>query len=435
MRFFIETYGCQMNFAESISMKSRLEESGWEESTSFEDADIVIINTCAVRQTAENRVWGRLGFFGRQKKEYPFRIALLGCMAERIRDTIIEKAPFVDYVVGVSERFDFMEFLCGEGGDLDEDFPGKTSEGFLFDTVYGDTSDFKAFVPIMHGCDNFCTYCIVPYVRGREVSRDPEEIFSECRRLYNAGVLELTLLGQNVNSYNAVFKGRNMLFPELLERIIEKTPFHWIRFISSHPKDFSPGLIRVMKDNTNICRHVHLPVQHGSDTILARMNRQYTRMQYIDLLDTIRSEVPDIALSTDLLIGFPGESEKDFLETVDLLELVRYNDAFTYYYNPRKGTRAASFDDQLPLTVKKERLQEIIRIQRTITLETRISRIGMVEDVLIEAVSKKKTDQVLGRTSRNDMVVCPGHAGMAGSTGSVVVRGISGTTLQGDWMS
>ena len=190
-----------------------------------------------------------------------------------------------------------------------------------------------------------------------------------------------------------------------------------------------------MKDNTNLCRHVHLPVQHGSDTILARMNRQYTRMQYLELLDTLRSEVPDVALSTDLLIGFPGETDRDFLETVNLLEQVRYNDAFTYYYNPREGTRAATFEDQVPLAVKKERLKEIIRIQRNITLETRISRIGKLEDVLIESVSKKKSDQVLGRTSRNDMVVCPGDAGMTGSTGSVIVKGISGTTLQGDWLS
>ena len=195
MRFFLETYGCQMNFAESISLKSRLENSGWEESNSFEDSDIVIINTCAVRQTAENRVWGRLGFFGRQKKEFHFRIALLGCMSERIRDTIHRKAPFVDYVVGVSERFDFIEFLCGAKGELDGDFHGTRSEGFLFDDVYGDTSDVKAFVPIMHGCNNFCTYCIVPYVRGpggversgRYIRRMPETLPCRGRGTHPSG--------------------------------------------------------------------------------------------------------------------------------------------------------------------------------------------------------------------------------------------------------
>lgn len=433
--FLLETYGCQMNTSESIALIQRLTASGWRPAESCEEADLVILNTCAVRQTAENRIWGRLGFYGKQKDTRGFEIAVMGCMSERIKEDMLKRAPFVDYVVGVSGRNAFLDYLCSDEKGEKAGFIEDTADQFRFDGVYGDATNFRALVPIMHGCNNFCTYCIVPYVRGREVSRKPEDIFSECSTLYAGSVLELNLLGQNVNSYRQEIKGRELLFPDLLEEIIAETPFPWIRFISSHPKDFSHRLIGVIRDNPSVCRHIHLPVQHGSDTILERMNRKYNTGYYRDLVDEIRRNIPGIALSTDLMIGFPGEREKDFRDTIKLVEEVRFDDAFTYYYNPREGTAAFNFSDQVPLEVKKERLNELIRVQRRLTRESRQAKIGKEARVLVEAVSKKRSDQVLGRTSENEMIICAGNCDMIGTLGRAIVTGISGTTLQGEWLA
>ncbi len=433
-RFLLETYGCQMNTAESVSLAKRLHDAGWDRTWNLEETDLVILNTCAVRRTAENRIWGRLGFYGKQKQMRPFHIAVMGCMAERIKEDIRKRAPFVDYIVGVPARRNFIDFICGNSGTSPEGFNPSDDAGFCFDRVYGNENDFKAFVPIMHGCNNYCSYCIVPYVRGPEISRHPEEVFSECSLLFDGNVVELTLLGQNVNSYRYQYRGSEMLFPDLLEEIINRTPFPWIRFISSHPKDLSPALIRIIREHTSICRHIHLPVQHGSDTILGRMNRKYTRMQYMELVEELRSSVPDIALSTDIMIGFPGETEGDFRDTLDLMERVRFDDAFTYYYNPREGTAAASFPHQVSMKVKKERLKEVIALQRHLTLDSRAARIGKVAEVLVESLSKKRGDQVLGRTSRNEMIICPGDKGMIGTLGRASITGLSGTTLKGAWL-
>ncbi|MBN2049580.1 MAG: tRNA (N6-isopentenyl adenosine(37)-C2)-methylthiotransferase MiaB [Spirochaetales bacterium] len=423
--FYLETYGCQMNFAESLSLSSRLTEAGWRESDSWEQADLVLLNTCAVRESAEKRIWGRLGFFGKQKKAYNFKIGFLGCMAERLQDEEMQKrAPFVDFFPGVAGRNAFIAFLTGtKEQDLEE---------FSFDPCYSQASDFRALIPIMHGCNNFCTYCIVPYVRGRELSRDPEAVFQECRDAVERGVKEITLLGQNVNSYASTFHNAPLTFPFLLEELLNRVAVPWLRFLSPHPRDFTPDLVRVYGQHKAICRQIHLPVQHGSDIILKRMNRQYTRSQYLELIDMIRVTEPDTSFSTDILIGFPGETEKDFQDTLDLMEKVAFDDAFTYFYNPREGTAAASFDGQLSLEVKKERLSQIISLQRQLTLRSRRSRIGREDDVLLEGVSKKRSDQLLGRTSRNEMVICPGGQHLVGTFRTVKFTGLSGITLKGE---
>lgn len=427
--FFLETYGCQMNVAESISLIERLTGAGWRQEHSAEAADLVILNTCAVRKSAENRIWGRLGYYGRLKNEYNFDIAVMGCMSERLKASMRDRRPFIDHIVGVPDRNRFIESLCRS------DSSEGPEDEFSFDRVYGSPRDFKAFVPIMHGCNNFCTYCIVPYVRGREVSRPPEDILQELSYLREGNVVEVTLLGQNVNSYRFEAEGRTILFPDLLEMILAQTPVPWIRFMSSHPKDLSDHLIEVIRDNPAMCRHIHLPVQHGSDTILSAMNRQYTRMQYLELVDRIQTAIPGIALSTDILIGFPGETENDVQDTLDLLEQVRFEDAFTYFYNPREGTAAASFPDQLSLETKKARLKEVIKLQRHITLATRKEQVGTEAEVLVESPSKKSNSQVLGRTSRNEMIICSGSENLAGTLRRARVTGLSGTTLQGEWLS
>nr|MBP7495485.1 tRNA (N6-isopentenyl adenosine(37)-C2)-methylthiotransferase MiaB [Spirochaetales bacterium] len=289
-----------------------------------------------------------------------------------------------------------------------------------------------AFVPIMHGCNNFCSYCIVPYVRGREISRSPEEIFQELTDLQQKGVQEIILLGQNVNSYRYEREGVLLDFPGLLRRIVKEFPYiGWIRFLTSHPKDLSDEMIRCLEEIPQLCKHLHLPVQHGSSPILRRMNRKYTREEYLDLVEKIRNRIPEISLTTDILIGFPGETEKDFLDTVNLLETVRFDDAFTYYYNPREGTQAYEMEDSVPRSVKLERLGKIIDLQKRIGKENKEQRIGHRVKVLVEEVSKIKNTELLARTERDEMVVVPGPQEWIGKFRWVVLTELKGNTFLG----
>ncbi len=454
-RYWIETYGCQMNKAESTALENGMLDQGWSPASRAEEADLVILNTCSVRETAEERVRGRIGSYRALKKRQPFTLVVMGCMAERLKDRLRGEAPEVDLVVGTFQKQSFLRLLrslspdpgpppseapvgSGESAPTGSAAPGPAGtpavEGcYEFASLHAREGDSKAFVPIMHGCDNFCSYCIVPYVRGREVSRDPEEVFAELEQLFSQGVREVTLLGQNVNSYRFPTRNGVLDFPGLLEGLFRRFPHApWVRFLTSHPKDFSPRLIRTMAEHRSLCRHIHLPVQHGSDAILAAMNRKYTREEYIRLVRSIREALPGVSIGTDILIGFPGETEEDFRLTLDLMEELRFDDAFTYHYNPREGTRAFGMPDTVPREIKLERLDRVIRLQRKTTRERRKERLGGVETVLVEGVSRKREGELLARTEKDDMVVFPGRPDAIGGFARVRLAELRGNTFRGE---
>ncbi|ADN01942.1 tRNA (N6-isopentenyl adenosine(37)-C2)-methylthiotransferase MiaB [Spirochaeta thermophila] len=433
--YWVETYGCQMNKAESEALIRDLEEAGWGRASAPDEADVVVLNTCAVRQTAEERIAGRLGYYRYLKKHGRFVLVLMGCMAERMKEEVLEAFPHVDVVVGTFQKKSFVRLLRERAEDLTllQQLLLTEEDEYSFEKIHHSGPGFKAFVPIMHGCNNFCSYCIVPYVRGREVSRHPSEIFEEIEALLEKGVKEITLLGQNVNSYRFTWEGKEVRFAGLLREIVHRFPeLPWLRFLTSHPKDLSDELIEVMSASPSICKHLHLPVQHGSNRILGAMNRRYTREHYLNLVERIRTAMPGIALTTDILVGFPGETEEDLELTLDLMRRVRFADAYTYYYNPRKGTRAYEWGDPIPLEVKKERLDRVIRLQRELSLEWKQMRIGRMVDVLVEEVSRKREDEVLARTEQDEMVVFPASPERIGRFARVQLVSLEGNTFRAE---
>ena len=427
-RYFIETYGCQMNVAESKAIENALTDAGWSPGASEYEADLILLNTCSVRNTAENRIWGRLGYYKTIKKDRSFLLGVMGCMTERLGAEIRKNAPEVDILIGTFGKSDFVSSILSDTLVSGEDFIGNSE--YKFAEHHSVSGEFQAMLPIMHGCNNFCTYCIVPHVRGREISREPGQIIRELHTIQDEGRVEVTLLGQNVNSYH--FEKSGVLnFADLLKNIINKTEIPWIRFISSHPKDLSDELLQVISDNPRICRHIHLPVQHGSSYILKQMNRKYSREDYLALVKKMRDAIPDLSLTTDILIGFPGESEEDFKQTKELIREVRFNDAFTYQYNAIKNTAAYEMDGHLSQEVKGERLAEIIEIQRAISFEEKKRFIGTRARVLVERVSKKSIKELLGRTENNNMVVFSGKEDLIGSMCDIKINKLSGNTFSG----
>ncbi|MFA6508265.1 MAG: tRNA (N6-isopentenyl adenosine(37)-C2)-methylthiotransferase MiaB [Treponemataceae bacterium] len=431
MKYFFETYGCQMNKAESAALELELNRRGWTIAENAENADLVLVNTCSVRATAETRVIGRLAHFAAEKRKRPFKLIVAGCMAERLKDSLKDASPAVDYVMGTAARSFFPRILdsiekSAPLAGLDE------SPVFSFSTSYYEPGAFRSFVPIMHGCDNFCSYCIVPYVRGREISRSPDSILEEISMLEQKGVLEITLLGQNVNSYRWVDpSGLVVDFPALLRLVADRVQsIRWVRFLSSHPKDLSSAVIAVLKEYPVFCRHIHLCVQHGSNRILAAMNRRYTRERYLELVDEIRSELPGVSLSTDILIGFPGETEEDLEETLDLMKRVRFSNAYMYHYNPREGTAAYALPGRIDEAVKKERLARVIELQLAQTKEAMRSRVGFRETVIVDCVAKRNTNELLSRTQRDEMVVFPGDASMIGRFVDLEISSLRGMTFR-----
>ena len=402
-----------MNTAESNAIIADMQSKGWKEAKSGDKADFVLLNTCSVRQTAENRIWGRIGHYKHLKQSRDFTLAVTGCMAERLKNDIKEKAPAVDMVIGNFEKERLAEYL--DTSELWND--NLVSDGeYNFRELHLAENAFKAMVPIMHGCNNFCTYCIVPFVRGREVSRSPDLILKELKELELKGVKEITLLGQNVNSYRFIQKDIDMDFSGLLKFILSNTKtLSWIRFMSSHPKDVPDDLINLIADNDRLCNHIHLAVQHGSDKILKKMNRRYTRSEFIDLSKKMKKSIPDISITTDFLIGFPGESIADLESTKDLMKEIEFNDAFTYYYNPREGTKAFDYTDNIEDKEKLKRLDEIIKIQRQISNNLKMNRVGQTVEVLVESVSRKNSEELLARTEKNEMVVFPGDKKIIGT--------------------
>ena len=466
MIFYIETYGCQMNIAESAALALAAGEKGWEKAESADCADLVIINTCSVRATAEQRVMGRLAHYKALKKKRPawqpaLSILVAGCMAERLGDKL--KKEGADFILGTSERsrfpsiLDALENKLPDSSQAAESASAGEKPAFSFSPFHLDEKNpFRSFLPIMHGCNNFCSYCIVPYVRGREISRSPASILEEIRLLGERGVREITLLGQNVNSYKwGVGNGEwgmgqrtegsrewgigngELNFAELL-KLIAKTlagaenagGVRWVRFLAPHPKDFSDESIRVLAENPCFCRHIHLPVQHGSNRILAAMNRRYTREEYLNLAGRLRSAMPDLSLSTDILVGFPGETDDDLEAALSLMEEVKFLYAYMYHYNPREGTAAYDLPGRINEEVKKKRLSRVIALQKRHTAELLKSRLGAEQIVLFEGISKKNADELVGRTERDEMVVVPGKALSVGSFGKLKLSSLRGNTYR-----
>ncbi len=410
------TFGCQMNARDSEKLSGILREVGYVE-TDSEDADFVIYNTCTVRENANLRVYGRLGVLHGYKKKNPhMKIALCGCMMQE--PTVVEKLQksyrFVDLIFGTHNIFKFAELLVTtlESNRMVIDI-WKDTDQIVEDLPIERKYPFKSGVNIMFGCNNFCSYCIVPYVRGRERSREPRDIIREIEGLVKDGVVEIMLLGQNVNSYGKNLENP-MTFAELLQEIEKIEGLERIRFMTSHPKDLSDELIQVMAKSKKICRHLHLPLQSGSTSLLKVMNRKYTKNQYLALAGKIRTAIPDIALTTDIIVGFPGETEEDFLETLDVVRKIRYDSAFTFIYSKRTGTPAAAMENQIPEDVVKDRFDRLLKEVQDISKEMAERFTGTIQTVLVEEPNSQMEGYVTGRLSNNHVVHFQGDSSLIG---------------------
>lgn len=417
LKCMVNTFGCQMNARDSEKILGILEKAGYEEAEDEKHADFVIYNTCTVRENANNKVYGRLGYLGSLKKKNPdMIIALCGCMMqeEHVRDKIKESYRYVDLVFGTHNIFKFAELVVNSiytNKQVMEvwDSTDKIVEELPIVRKYS----FKSGINIMFGCNNFCSYCIVPYVRGRERSRKPEDIINEIKTLVNDGVTEIMLLGQNVNSYG---KGLDnpISFAELLGQITKIEGLRRIRFMTSHPKDLSDELIEVMASSPKICKHLHLPVQSGSTEILRVMNRKYTKEQYLKLVDKIKAKIPDISLTTDIIVGFPGETEEDFDETIDLVNKVQYDSAFTFIYSKRTGTPAAKMDNQVSEDVVSKRFDRLLKVVQEISSERMKKLTGGTYEVLVEEINSQLEGYVTGRLENNSIVHFKGEHNLIG---------------------
>ena len=416
------TFGCQMNARDSEKLLGVLEQIGYQEETNEEDADFVIYNTCTVRENANMRVYGRLGQLNRVKKQKPHMlIGLCGCMMQEpeVVEKIKKSYRFVDLIFGTHNIYKFAELIVTrlESQRMVIDI-WKDTDKIVEDLPSERKFSFKSGVNIMFGCNNFCSYCIVPYVRGRERSRNPEDIIREIQGLVADGVVEVMLLGQNVNSYGKTLE-HPMTFAQLLTEIEKIEGLERIRFMTSHPKDLSDELIEVMKHSKKICKHLHLPVQSGSTEILKKMNRRYTKEQYLELVRKIKEAVPDISLTTDIIVGFPGETEEDFLETMDVVKKVRYDSAFTFIYSKRTGTPAAAMENQVPEDVVKDRFDRLLKEVQSISAEVCSVHEGTTQSVLVEAVNDHDPALVTGRLNNNILVHFPGEKELIGKIVSV----------------
>ncbi len=421
-KFNILTLGCQMNERDSETLAGMLTEMGYEQIDDRNQADIAIINTCSVRDHADRRFFGMLGQLKKIKEKNPgFIVCVCGCMMQQqhIIDQIKEKYPWVDIIFGTHNIHRFPRLLGNVISEKEKQIEiwedgGEIVEGLPSKRLY----KHKAFVNIMFGCNNFCTYCIVPYTRGRERSRRPEDILAEIRRLADDGVKEITLLGQNVNSY----KGEGGVdFADLFRMINEVDGIERIRFMTSHPKDLSDRLIDIYRDCDKVCSFFHLPVQSGNDNILKRMNRRYTADDYMELVRKLREARPDISLTTDIIVGFPGETEEEFEDTLKLVEAVNFDSAFTFMYSKRKGTPAAEYDDQIPEEIKHDRFDRLVETVNRCAADRNARFVGQITPVLVEGVSKSDEGCVTGRNPQNKIVNFPGDASLTGTIVNVKI--------------
>ena len=430
-KLFIETYGCQMNFADSEVVAAVMKMADYELCESIDEADAVFINTCSIREHAEVKAMSRLEFFRQLKrKKKNLKVGVIGCMAERMQKELLEH-PAVDLVAGPDAYLDLPNLIAqAEQGEKSMNIDLSLTETYkdvLPQRIGGNR--ISGFVSIMRGCNNFCSYCIVPYTRGRERSRPYNSILNEVQDLYNRGYKEVTLLGQNVNSYN--FEGLN--FAGLLENLAQAIPGIRIRFTTSHPKDMSEETIIVISKYPNLCKHIHLPVQSGSSRILKLMNRKYTREWYLERIALIRKHIPDCGISTDMFTGFHSETEEDHKETLSLMREVGYDSAFMFKYSERKGTYASkNLPDDVPEEVKLRRLQEMIDLQMELSLESNKNDIGKEFEVLVEGYSKRSREQLSGRTSQNKVVLFDNQGQKVGDLVRVKIKDASAITLFGD---
>ena len=435
---YIETYGCQMNVSDSEIVASVLREDGFGLTHDADAADVVLLNTCAIRENAEQKVRRRLDALRSQKTKHhrAIQIGVLGCMAERLRHKLLEQEKLVDLVVGPDAYRDLPRLL----GEAETSGQAAVNVQLSREETYADlapvrygTNGLSAFVSIMRGCDNMCAFCVVPFTRGRERSRPVTSILAECAQLVNEGYKEVTVLGQNVNSYRDEAGAHAVSFAELLYRISLLSPDLRIRYSTSHPKDCSDELLHVHRERPNVCNYIHLPVQHGNTDVLRRMRRTYTRDEYLALIERARAICPGIAFSTDLIAGFCGETEEEHQDTLSLMADVRYDHAFMFMYSERPDTYAArKYTDDVPEAVKKRRLSEIIQLQNAISLEGNGAEVGRVHTVLAEGPSKRSDAQLCGRTDTNKMVVFDRETYAKGDYVDVRITGCTSATLLGE---
>jgi len=432
--YSVISFGCQMNNSDSEKISGILEQMGYSSTDDLEKAGVLIINTCCVRETAENKVYGLLGRLRKVKEKNPqLIIGVGGCMTQ-VEETarhIKKRYPYVNIVFGTGNLHQLPDMINKASGrketlveicrpeSIPEGIPARRQGGL------------KTWIPVMYGCDNFCTYCIVPHVRGRERSRQPQDILKETRDLADKGFKEVTLLGQNVNSYGKDLGMKNG-FGDLLTTLNPIDGLFRIRFMTSHPRDFTSGLIEAIKNSDKVCEHFHIPIQAGSNRILKKMNRGYDREYYLELISKIRERIPGAAITSDIMVGFPGETERDFLDTMDILEKVRYDTAFTFVYNKRSGTPAEKMADQVPDQEKTRRIEILIKRQNQISLEINKGEAGKVHQVMVEGMSKTNPEMVSGRTRTNKLVIFPGKEGKTGRTFAVKIKKGTLTYLEGE---
>lgn len=431
-KVYIETYGCQMNVNDSEVILSILQDIGYTLTEDIEKADLILANTCSIRENAEQRVWGRIEYFKLQKRKRPdIIVGIVGCMAQRLKDELIEDET-IDLVVGPDSYRSLpilLENLQLSSPQIDVILSHEETYAEI-SPVRLDKNGVSAFISIMRGCNNVCSYCVVPYTRGVERSRNPESIIREAKELFANGYKEVTLLGQNVDSYNWIDGEYSMNFSQLLEQVALISPELRIRFSTSHPKDISDDVIDTMAKHENICKHIHLPVQSGSSNMLKKMRRKYDREWYLERVEKIRSVMPNCGLTTDVIAGFCGETEQDHQDTLSLMEIVGFDSAFMFAYSERPGTLAyRRYPDDIPYEVKTQRLSEIIELQGRKSLESNEKDVGKTYKVLVEGPSKRNPEELCGRASNNKMCVFPAGSYKTGDYALVKVHSCTSATL------
>jgi tRNA-2-methylthio-N6-dimethylallyladenosine synthase len=435
-KVYIETYGCQMNVNDTEIVASLMKDNGYQLTAKPEEADLILVNTCSIRENAEQRVRGRLGEFGRMKKKKPaLVVGVIGCMAERLKEQLLTEEKVVDLVIGPDAYRELpkLVFQAGSGQKAINVLLSAEETYADISPVRLDGKGISAFVSIMRGCNNLCAYCVVPYTRGRERSRDPETILREVDELSKAGYKEITLLGQNVNSFAWEKEGKKTDFTSLLDQVAKTFPALRIRYSTSHPKDLSDEVLQIMAAHPNICKSIHLPAQSGSTRVLKLMKRRYTREEYMDRISAIRRIMPDCSISTDIISGFCGETEEDHLETLSLMQWAGYDFAYMFKYSERPGTFAEKkYTDDIPEEVKTRRLNEIIALQTELSSKSKKEDIGKIVEVLAEDRSKKSELKLSGRTSQNKVVVFPRGNHQPGDLVMVRITGCTSATLLGE---
>lgn len=435
-KYCVVTYGCQMNLHESEKISGILSGMGMSAVNEPENADVVVFNTCCIRDTAERRALGNIGKMKElKKKNKNLLIVVTGCMTQQngFAENMKERYQYVDVILGTHNISDLENQIRIRLEKKKRVAAVLDTDGYIDDetTPVTRTSFPNAWVNINYGCNNFCTYCIVPYVRGRERSRDMKSIISECEKLINDGYKEITLLGQNVNSYGNDVPDENVNFANLLREVAKIDGKFRIRFMTSHPKDLTEDVVKAIRDNDKICNNIHLPIQAGSNSVLKNMNRRYTREHYLGLIDMIRRYLPDCGITTDIMVGFPYETEEDFLDTMDIVEKVRFSTAFTFIYSVRKGTKAAEMP-QIPYEIKQNRIKRLIARQNEITEEISKDYVGNVSEILVEGMQEKKNGYVVGRTESGRLVSAKGDESMIGEFKNVKITAVKNAQLLGE---